>query len=80
MGAALCVVLKLLEWFLRLVLWLVDRYAEPQTDGITIQINIVDDDEDPPMRDVTPVRANDPGRLLARRTKFSNSAFFELIL
>jgi hypothetical protein len=53
---ALWVALKLLEWFLRLGLWLLNRYAEPQGGNIVIQINIVDDDEEPPMRDVTPRR------------------------
>ena len=52
---ALVVALKLVEWTLRLGLWLLDRYAEPQVgdDDISIVINIVDD-EPPPMRDVTP--------------------------
>jgi hypothetical protein len=59
---ALCVALKLFEWFLRLILWLLDKYAanaepEPQAGGIVININIVDDDGEPPMRDVTPPKA-----------------------
>jgi hypothetical protein len=53
---ALWVVLKLLEWMLRLGIWLLDRNAEPQVSDIVI--NIVDDDEEPrTMRDVTPPKA-----------------------
>ena len=43
---ALLVALKLLEWVLRLGLWLLNKYAEPEplAGGIVININIVDDD------------------------------------
>jgi hypothetical protein len=43
-----------LERFLRLILWL-DRSTEPEplAGGIVINIYVVDDDDDPPMRDVT---------------------------
>ena len=57
LGAAICVALKLLIWTLQAILWALDRYTEPQTDNIVITINFVDDDEEPPMRDVTPPRA-----------------------
>jgi hypothetical protein len=60
---ALWVALKVLEWTMRLILWLLDSYAddksaelEPLEGGIVININIVDDDEELPMRDVTPPR------------------------
>jgi hypothetical protein len=57
---ALWVALKLLEWTLRLGLWLIAKYAEPQMGdsdiviNINISINIVYDDEARTMRDVTP--------------------------
>ena len=38
---ALLVVVKLLEWSLRLILWLLNEYAEPEAGGIVININIV---------------------------------------
>jgi hypothetical protein len=52
-GIALCVMLKLLEWTLRLILWSLNRYAGPQPGDSDIVINIVVDDESPPMCDVT---------------------------
>ena len=61
LGMALCLPLKLLEWMLRLGLWLLNRYAEPQPGDIVININIVDDAEcdvmPRTMRDVTPPKA-----------------------
>jgi hypothetical protein len=55
---ALWFALKLLEWALRLGLWLINKYAEPEPLAGDIVISIVDDAEceDMPrtMRDVTP--------------------------